>query len=126
MKNKKQRVTLNGQKSWTEVDAGVPQVSILCPLLIMIHINNLPDGLSSNIKLFVDDIFLFSVVYGINSSASDLNKDLKIINFFKQAHEVIFTRKSKNIRHLPLIFNNSKVFQSTTQKHLSLILDNRL
>ena len=44
----------------------------------------------------------------------------------KQAQEVIFTRKSKNMRHPPLIFNKSKVFQSTTQKHLGLILDNRL
>ena len=44
----------------------------------------------------------------------------------KQAQEIIFTRKSKNMRHLPLIFNKSKVFQSTTQKHSSLILDNRL
>ena len=30
------------------------------------------------------------------------------------------------MRHPPLIFNKSKVFQSTTQKHLGLILDNRL
>ena len=44
----------------------------------------------------------------------------------KQAQEVIFTRKSKNMRHPPLIFNKLKVFQSTTQKHLGLILDNRL
>ena len=44
----------------------------------------------------------------------------------KQAQEVIFTRISKNMRHPPLIFNKLKVFQSTTQKHLGLILDNRL
>ena len=44
----------------------------------------------------------------------------------KQAQEVTFTRKSKNMRRLPLIFNKSKVFQSTTQKHLGLLLDNRL
>ena len=42
----------------------------------------------------------------------------------KQAEEVIFTRKSKNMRQLPLIFNESKVFQTSTQKHLGLILDN--
>ena len=34
--------------------------------------------------------------------------------------------KSKNMRHPPLIFNKSKVFQSKTQKHLRLLLDNRL
>ena len=140
LKNRKQRVTLNGQTSfWTEVNAGVPQGSILGPLLFLIYINDLPDGLSSNVKLFADDTSLFSVVYDIHSSASDLNKDLKTINEWalqwkmsfnpdpnKQAQEVIFTRKSKNMRHPPLIFNKSKVFQSTTQKHLGLILDNRL
>ena len=44
----------------------------------------------------------------------------------KQAQEVIFSRKSKNMRHLPVIFNKSKVFQSKAQKYLGLILDNRL
>ena len=140
MKNRKQRVTLNGQTSfWTEVNAGVPQGSILGTLLFLIYINDLPDGLSSNVKLFADDTSLFSVVYDIHSSASVLNKDLKTINEWalqwklsfnpdpnKQAQEVIFTRKSKNMRHPPLIFNKSNVFQSTTQKHLGLILDNRL
>ena len=41
----------------------------------------------------------------------------------KQAQEVIFSRKSKNIRHPPLIFNKSKVFRA---RHLGLILDKRL
>ena len=44
----------------------------------------------------------------------------------KQPQEVIFSRKSKNMHHPPLIFNKSKFFQSKTQKHLGLILDNRL
>ena len=140
LKNRKQRATLNGQASfWTEVNAGVAQGSILGALLFLIYINDLPDGLSSNIKLFADDTSLFSVVYDIHSSASDLNKDLKTINEWafqwkmsfnpdlnKQAQEVSFTRKSKNMRHLPLIFNKSKLFQRTTQKHLGLILDNKL
>ena len=44
----------------------------------------------------------------------------------KQVEKVIFTRKSKNIRHPPVIFNNIKVSQSTTQTHLGLTLNNRL
>ena len=81
LKNRKQRLTLNGKTSfWTEVNAGVPQGSILGPLLFLIHINDLPDGLSSNVKLFADDTSLFSVVHDIHSSASDLNKDLQTIN----------------------------------------------
>ena len=140
LKNRKQRVTLNGQTScWTEVSAGVPQGSILGPLLFLNNINDLPDGLSSNIKLFAADASLFFVVHDIHSFAADFNKDLKTINKWtfqwkmrfnpdlnKQAQEVIFTRISKNMRRPPLIFNKSKVFQSTTQKHLGLVLDNRL
>ena len=139
-KNRKQRVTLNEQtSSWTEVDAGVPQGSILGPLLFLFYINDLPDGLSSNVELFADDTSLFSIVHDIHNFASDLNKDLKTINELtfqwkmsfnpdpnKQAQEVIFSRKLKNIRHPPLIFNKSKLFQSKTQKHLGLLLDNRL
>ena len=59
--NRKQRVVLNGQSSsWTNVKAGVPQVSILGPLLFLIYI---ADGLSSNTNLFADDTSLFSVIY---------------------------------------------------------------
>ena len=44
----------------------------------------------------------------------------------KQAYEVIFIRKSKNISRALLILNNTKVSQSTTQKHLGLMLDKSL
>ena len=78
LKNRKQRVTPNGQSSsWTNVNAGVPQGSILGPLLFLIYVNDLSDGLSSNAKLFADDTSLFSVVHDINTSATELNKDLK-------------------------------------------------
>ena len=62
LRNRKQRVLLNGQVSdWSDVRAGVPQGSILGPLLFLIYINDLSEGLSSNTKLFADDTSLFSV-----------------------------------------------------------------
>ena len=60
LNDRKQRVVLNGQHSkWANIKAGVPQGSILGPLLFLIYINDLPDNLISNSKLFANDTSLF-------------------------------------------------------------------
>ena len=80
LRNRKQRVVLNGQcSSWADVNAGVPQGSILGPLLFLIYINDLSDSLKSECKLFADDTSLFSVVNDINTSVSGLNEALEKI-----------------------------------------------
>ena len=71
LKDRKQRVILSGQvSSLTGVNAGVPQGSILGPLLFLIFSNDLADGLSSNAKLFADDTSLFSIVHDVDTSAN--------------------------------------------------------
>ena len=71
LNERKQWVVLNGQFfSWKNVNAGVPQGSILGPLLFLIYINGLTEGFSSNAKLFADDTL----------SANNLNKDLERIS----------------------------------------------
>ena len=81
LKHRKQRVVLNGENSsWQGSTSGVPQGSILGPLLLLIYINDLPDGLSSNCKLFADDTSLFSVVHDATISSSELNSDLANIS----------------------------------------------
>ena len=77
LKDWKQRVVLNGQNSsWANVEAGLPEGSILGRLLFLIYINDLPDNLSTNLKLFADDTSLFSVAHDIATSSCDLNYDL--------------------------------------------------
>ena len=44
----------------------------------------------------------------------------------KQAQEVIFSRKTKKEYHPPLAFNNNNVSETNSQKHLGVVLDNRL
>ena len=44
----------------------------------------------------------------------------------KQAQEVVFSRKSQKVTHPTVYFNNSTVTQSSSQKHLSIHLDEKL
>ena len=69
LNDRKQRVVLNVQHSkWANIETGVPQGSIMGPLLFLIYINDLPDNL--NPKLFADDTSLFSVINDKHSSAN--------------------------------------------------------
>ena len=118
LSNRFQRVVLNGQcSSWSSVLAGVPQGSILGPLLFFIYINDLPENLQSTVKLFEDDTSLFSTVYEPNISASQLESDLKKISHWaykwkmnfnpdlsKQPQQVTFSRKTVKVSH-PCIYH---------------------
>ena len=66
--DRSQRILLNGQCSnWQSIHAGVPEGSILGPLFFLKSINDLPDGLKSNVK-------------NREESASDLTNDLDMIS----------------------------------------------
>ena len=101
---RKQQVVLNGQhSSWDNVTTGVPQGSILGPLLFLIYVNDLPNNLSSNCKLFADDTSLFSVVNNIHTSATTLSQDLNAITNWaltnNQAYNSAFHDKLDSIQY---------------------------
>ena len=138
-----QRVVLNGQESdWEKINAGVPQGSVLGPLLFLVYINDLIDGISSNIKLFADDSSLFTRVRNdVTETHERLTNDLAKItewahqwkfqfnpDLTKQAIEIVFSCKYAKTKptHPPLTFNNIPVARKSSTKHLGLTLDERL
>ena len=140
LRNRKQRTVLNGKTSkWGDVAAGVPQGSILGPLFFLVYINDLTENLSCNVKLFADDISLFTVIHDPIRAALDMNHDLDTIKRWahnwrmsfnpdpnKQAVEVIFSTKRAPVDHPIIFFNDAPVMKVTQHKHLGLILDAKL
>ena len=137
---RKQRVVLNGQFSdWKPIQAGVPQGSILGPLFFLIYVNDISDGLQSEVKLFADDTSLFSTIYDSDECARLLNSDLLLIQKWanqwkmsfnpdpsKQAQEVIFSHKVNKPAHPELTFNENTINSISHQKHLGIALDQKL
>lgn len=71
-----QRVVVGGERSHgVDVSSGVPQGSVLGPLLFLLYMNDISKGISSCIRLFADDCVLYRVVKGPDDY-NELQKDL--------------------------------------------------
>ena len=72
-----QRVVLEGQaSSWLKVEAGVPQGSILGPLLFLIYTNDIVNNLKTDIHTFTDASSILAISNDPVQAAADLNHDL--------------------------------------------------
>ena len=72
LSDRRQRVILPGVSSeWLYIRAGVPQGSVLGPLLFLLFINDTVTDIGSNIRLFADDTSLFIIISRYNLRNSD-------------------------------------------------------
>ena len=140
LRNRHQRVALNGATSeWRGISAGVPQGSVLGPLLFLVYINDLTDGIKSQMRLFADDSSIFTPVKGVLETHEQLIQDLDTVTSWgyqwkmvfnpditKQAVEVIFSVKKNKPGHPELTFNGVPVAREDHTKHLGVHLDSRL
>ena len=95
------------------------------PLLFLIYVNDLPDGLYIRVKLFESNTPLFLIIRDIVASTYKLNNDLINVSKWvyhwkmvfnsplaKQVQEVIFSRKLNKLIHPNLTFKNYHVNQT--------------
>ena len=134
LKHRRQRVVINGvSSSWEEINAGVPQGSILGPLLFLIYINDIVNDIETNIRLFADDTSLYIIVENPQSSADFLNNDLEKIHNWSNAWLVDFNpNKTESLiisrKHNPpfrptLYMDNTPIREVESHKHLGLTFD---
>ena len=131
LSDRRQRVVLNGVTSdWASVLAGVPQGSILGPLLFLIYINDIVNGITSSIRLFADDTSLYIVVDNPVTAAHLLNTDLDTISKWAadwlvdfnpaKTTSLLITRKLQPQLHPPLEMNSITLKEASTHKHLGI------
>ena len=80
LKNHKQCVVVDGiSSSPVDVDSGVPQGTVLGPILFLLHIiNDLPSIISSKVRLFADDCLIYKQIKN-NNDQIELQRDLNLL-----------------------------------------------
>ena len=74
LSGRRQRVVVNGSKStWAKVTSGIPQGSVLGPLLFACFINDMPSVVESPVHLFADDTKLYKRVTILEDSSTKWN-----------------------------------------------------
>ncbi|KAI8480560.1 hypothetical protein Bbelb_416830 [Branchiostoma belcheri] len=130
---RKQRVVVNGQfSSWREVKSGIPQGSVLGPILFVIYINDLPEAVASGIKIFADDSKLYKTVHD-KTGEDALQQDLNTVGEWSQAWQLLFNVTKCKVLHLgrtnqknSYSLGGQTIEETVEEKDLGVTIDNQL
>ena len=120
---------------FTLVECGVPQGSILGPLLFLLYINDLPEATSLFVKLYADDTFLCAQNSDLKMLENEVNIELEKVYKWLRANKLtlniskskfMLITKKRNITPLAIYINNTTLEQCESYKYLGVVFDKDL
>ena len=104
--DRKQRVVISGEaSSWRDVLSGIPQGSVLGPVLFICYVNDMPETVQSMIRMFADDTKVFAQS-NTNEQCQNLQSDLNTLQNWADDWQLRFN--ATKCKTLYLGRNNSK------------------
>ena len=134
---RKQRVIFGSYKSlWKWITSGVPQGSVLGPLLFLLYINDLPDYVQNPCKLYADDGKVISEVCPTTKSSS-LQQDIDNLSVWSNTWKIALNTEKCKIMHIGAINPGNKytmmkegtrveLASSTVEKDIGIYISNDL
>ena len=130
LSDRRQRVVINNTSSdWTNVVSGIPQGSVLGPILFTIFINDIPVNISSSIKIFADDTKIYNNCNFHNVLQEDLSNltcwsNKWLLPFNVDKCKVIHYGKANPI--VEYIMDDNVLSSDTSIKDLGILFQNNL
>ena len=135
LKHRAQRVVVGGEHStWTDAISGVPQGTVLGPLLFLTYINDLPDNLKSSVRLFADDYVLYHEIQN-EIVSEELQSDLDTLVQWEKDWQLSFNPSKCHImrltharspKHFEYKLGNSVLSETDGHPYLGVHISNKL
>lgn len=130
-----QRVVIGGDSSdWVRVGSGVPQGTVLGPLLFLLYINDLPDQITSTVRLFADDCVLYRTISN-DHDADLLQADLDRLSSWQHRWQMKFNAdkcfvlkvtNSRNPKTHSYTLNNQILQETESHQYLGVHISHNM
>ena len=123
LENRTQQVIVQGEESaWKPVTSGIPQGSVLGPILFVIFINDLPESVTSEAYLFADDTKIFRIIKN-EEDRGELQKDLNKLN--QWSDDWLLKFHPQKCKYMTIGKNNDKVSYTLKDQDLQKVKEEK-